>query len=130
MTLERGYTIDNKRQVWSLYYLTDGSYPDWSISVKPNHVPKNAKESVMTAAQEGRRKDVEQLFGVLQGRFKILRHEFHEWMHESLSDILDTCIILHNMLVKCRLNGQLENEVVDNGDFITATQVIEDSCNK
>ncbi len=33
----------------------------------------------MTAAQESRRKDVERFFGVLQRRFKILRHEFYEW---------------------------------------------------
>lgn len=32
----------------------------------------------MTEAKETRRKDVGRLFSVLQGRFRILRQEFHE----------------------------------------------------
>ena len=76
MTLPNGYEVDGQARNCFLYYLTDGIYPPWAIFVKPNHSPFNAKQSV--AAQESRRKDVERLFGVLQGRFKILRHEFHE----------------------------------------------------
>ena len=126
MKLGNGYALDGLIRQWYLYYLTDGIYPDWAIFVKPNHAPVNAKEKAMTQAQESCRKDVERLFGVLQGRFKILRHEFHEWQHDKLSLILNTCVIIHNMLVHYRLKGMLEDELDTDGAPLTSKQVIEE----
>lgn len=126
MKLSQGYKNDGEVKNWYLYYLTDGIYTNWSIFVKPYQSPKNMKELAMSRAQEGQRKEVERLFGTLQGRFRILRHEFHEWRDESLIEILETCLILHNMLVQFRLNGMLENEADEFGDPISAIQVIQE----
>eukprot|EP00171_Calliarthron_tuberculosum_P018572 IDg18572t1 len=46
--------------------LRDGIYLEWSIFVKPKHVPTSAKEQSMTKDQDGTRKVVDRLFGVLQ----------------------------------------------------------------
>ena len=99
MKLANGYAVNSEQRHWNLYYLADGIYPSWSIFVKPISNPANAKERNMTAAQESRRKDVERLFGVLQVRFRILRQEFNEWRHENVTEILEACVILHDMLV-------------------------------
>lgn len=44
------------------------------------------------------KKGVEPLFGVLQGRFRILRYEFHHWSDMELVEIVQTCLVLHEML--------------------------------
>ena len=126
MKLEGGYEIYGIIRQWYLYFLTDGIYPNWSTSVKPIHSPSNPKEFAMTAPQESRRKDVEKLFGVLQGRFRILRHEFHEWKHESISEIMEVCVIIYNMLIHLHLNGLLQDERDETENLMTPTQVIEE----
>ena len=80
----------------------------------------------MTAAQESRRKDVERFFGVLQRRFKILRHEFYEWNDSEIVDITQACVILHNMLVVFSKSGELRNEVDETGKILTSQEIVEE----
>ncbi len=80
----------------------------------------------MTAAQESRRKDVERFFGVLQGRFRILRYEFHEWNDSDIIDILHACVIIHNMLVDFSRNGELQSEVDETGRSLTSEEIVEE----
>ena len=47
------------------------------IFLKLNHAPLSMKEQTMSEMQERRRIDVERFFGVLQGRFRILRADQH-----------------------------------------------------
>ncbi len=54
----------------------------------------------MTKMQEGRRKDVERFLGFYMGRFRILRHEFYCWSDYELVEVVQTCVILHNVLVR------------------------------
>lgn len=44
------------------------------------------------------RKDVECFFGVLKGRFKVLKLRVGYHSHECIDNIFFTCCILHNML--------------------------------
>jgi hypothetical protein len=57
----------------SKYYLVDGIYPRWSAFIPAIAEPISAAEKKFTSAQESARKDVERLFGVVKGRFKIIR---------------------------------------------------------
>lgn len=50
--------------------------------------------------QEGVRKDVERAFGVLQSRFKIVRDPARLWYTPDLKNVMDACLILHNMIVE------------------------------
>ena len=76
----------------------------------------------MMAIQESPRKDVQWLFRVLQGRFKILRQEFHEWSDDAIVLIVQTCVILHDMIVSLKLSGQIQEEQTEHGDVLNEFQ--------
>lgn len=63
------------------------------------HAPTNEREKNLTKRQKGRQKDIERMFGVIQGRFKIVRHEIHEWSASAVILIRDVCVIIHNVIV-------------------------------
>ena len=121
-----GYFTDRQRRDWAQYFLTDRIYPSWAIYVKPNYALQNSKESAMTATQENRRNDVERLFDVFQESFRILRHEFHERYHSNTSEILEACLIIHNISLEMRLSGELHDEKDADGNLLTSRQVIEE----
>ena len=50
--------------------------------------------------QEGARKDVECAFGVLQSRFDIVCQLARLWKQGDVVNIMQACIILHNMIVE------------------------------
>ncbi|KAK2649296.1 hypothetical protein Ddye_016785 [Dipteronia dyeriana] len=50
--------------------------------------------------QEGCRKDVERAFVVRQSWFAIMAGPVHFWHKHVLHDIMATCIIMHNMIIK------------------------------
>jgi hypothetical protein len=90
------------------FYLADGIYPNWSTFVKTIKAPANLKDKNYSAAQESQRKDVERAFGVLQARFAIVRGPARFWDKATLTDIMNACIIMHNMIIedehdKCRV---------------------------
>ncbi|XP_021837079.2 uncharacterized protein [Spinacia oleracea] len=57
------------------YYLTDGIYPKWATFIPAIKHPQTGKHKLFTKKQESYRKDVERVFGVLQARFAIIRHQ-------------------------------------------------------
>lgn len=106
--------------------MADGIYPRWSMFLKPIHAPLTEKQKRFTKAQECSRKNVERLFGVLQGRFKIMRLEFFGWSDTDIIKIVHTCTILHNMLVRLRISGELDEEVDEHGNIMHPSQVVEE----
>ncbi|XP_057543450.1 uncharacterized protein LOC130821679 [Amaranthus tricolor] len=82
------------------YYLTDGIYPKWATFIQSITEPQTAKARLFAQHQEAARKDVERVFGVLQARFAIIRKPSLAWDEERLSDIITSCIIMHNMIVE------------------------------
>jgi hypothetical protein len=82
------------------YYLADGIYPQWATIVQTITGATAPKIRHFAKKQESFRKDVERAFGVLQARFAIVRGPARYWYREDLSNIMKTCIILHNMIVK------------------------------
>jgi Plant transposon protein len=64
------------------------------------------KENAYNAAQEGERKEVERAFGVLQGKFNIIRESSRFWSREMMQDIVQAVVILHNMCVEYRTEDQ------------------------
>ncbi|XP_018854897.2 uncharacterized protein LOC109017023 [Juglans regia] len=93
------YTINGHEYTMG-YYLADGIYPSWATLVKTIPSPQGNKKKHFAACQESTRKDVERAFGVLQGRFAIVRGPARFFRPEVLKDIMYACIILHNMIVE------------------------------
>lgn len=53
-----------------------------------------------TKLQEEVRKDIERLFGVVQGRFRILRRESDLWAVEDVVLVSEVFQILHSILIR------------------------------
>ncbi|XP_071715319.1 uncharacterized protein [Rutidosis leptorrhynchoides] len=82
------------------YYLADGIYPDWATLIKAYSSPTDDPAAKFTRFQESERKNVEHTFGILQGKFKILRVPGRSWKAKKMSRILYPCILLQNMIHK------------------------------
>ncbi|XP_071688859.1 uncharacterized protein [Rutidosis leptorrhynchoides] len=80
------------------YYLADGIYPDWTTLVKGYSQSTDEKRVKFKRFQESARKDVERTFGVLQGRFVILKYPARSIRFNKLREYMNTCILLHNMI--------------------------------
>jgi hypothetical protein len=80
------------------YWLADGIYPRWPVFVKTIADPQGAARKLFAERQESTRKDVERAFGVLQSRFAIVKNPGRQWSSARLHSIMNTCIILHNMI--------------------------------
>nr|ABA96813.1 transposon protein, putative, Pong sub-class [Oryza sativa Japonica Group] len=82
------------------YYLADRIYPEWAVFVKTVTAPQLAEDKLFALKQEGARKDVECAFGVLQSCFDIIRRPARLWKQGDVINIMQACVILHNMIVE------------------------------
>ncbi|XP_042425671.1 uncharacterized protein LOC122013448 [Zingiber officinale] len=96
---EVNFTINNT-QYTKGYYLTDGNYPEWTTFVKSFPCPQDPQRKIFKERQEAARKDAERAFGVLQSRWAMIKGPGRFWYKDNLKDIMDTCIILHNMIIE------------------------------
>ncbi|XP_071714850.1 uncharacterized protein [Rutidosis leptorrhynchoides] len=90
----------NGNQYTKSYYLADGIYPDWATLVKGCACPTDDPRIKFTRFQASARKDVERAFGVLLGRFHILRLAARTMSVNKMRRVMDCCIILHNMILE------------------------------
>jgi hypothetical protein len=95
------YTINGTTRDW-LYFLVDGIYPAYSIFITTINHPQSDMEKHFSTCQEACRKDIERAFGVLVQQFQILQRPIKSWYWQDIVDIMDTCIIMHNMIVESR----------------------------
>ncbi|XP_071740538.1 uncharacterized protein [Rutidosis leptorrhynchoides] len=82
------------------YYLADGIYSDWATLVKGYVAPTHDPRIKFTRFQACARMDVERTFGVLQGRFHILRLAARTMSVNKIRRVMDCCIILRNMILE------------------------------
>jgi hypothetical protein len=73
------------------------------------HEPQSEKRSHFVMMQEFTCKDVERAFGVLQLRFAIIHNPSKHWNMAIIGDIVITCVIIHNMIIKDENDTCLEN---------------------
>jgi hypothetical protein len=108
------YTINGTTRDW-LYFLVDGIYPPYSIFINTFHHPQNKIEKYFATCQEACRKDIERAFGVLVQRFQILQRPLKNWLWQDIVDIMDVCIILHNMIVEVRRTNYSVSKYANTG---------------
>ncbi|XP_076894270.1 uncharacterized protein LOC143546495 [Bidens hawaiensis] len=57
------------------------------------------KRKYFTKKQESARKDIERAFEVLKKRWEMLANPKRFWTREKITEVVITCIILHNMIL-------------------------------
>ncbi|XP_076935985.1 uncharacterized protein LOC143602899 [Bidens hawaiensis] len=62
--------------------------------------PVSDKRKYFTKKQESTRKDIERAFGVLKKRWAMLANPIRFWTREKITEVVITCIILHNMILE------------------------------
>jgi Plant transposon protein len=93
------------QQFTQLWVFVDGIYPELSRFVKTISVPITKAKKLFALWQESSRKAVERAFGILQRKFQILTRPVEFWYQDDVKDIVDTCIMLHNMMVDVQLSS-------------------------
>ncbi|KAI2506757.1 Ribosomal protein-like protein [Fragilaria crotonensis] len=96
-----------------LWLMVDGIYPELSRFVKTVEEPSDRKASAYAKWQEAARKDIERAFGVLQRKFHVLVRKIEMWYVGDIACVVNTCIMLHNMMVSHRIDtDEVESEVL------------------
>jgi len=104
--LDFEFTI-GKETFSKLWFMVDGIYPELSQFVKTVAVPLNNNFQTNYAKwQEGARKMIERAFGILQRKFQFLCRPVEIFYREDIADIVDACLILHNMMVEVRMERE------------------------
>jgi hypothetical protein len=83
------------------WLLVDGGYLNWSCTVPPLKHTSSRKEQRWSKWAESMRKDVECTFGILKGRWRILKTGIRVQSLTAVDNIWYTCCALHNLLLHC-----------------------------
>lgn len=100
------------------YLLGGGIHPDWPIYIKPIKNETNVNEKRFRSNQEVGWKEVERVFGVINGRFQIFQREIGSLEFEDVVMVANTCVILHYIIVPMQQNGDFRDEA-DGVNLIT-----------
>ena len=111
---DSSFTV-NGRHYKRGYYLTDGIYPRWATHVKAMPYPSETNDKKFKKVQESARKDVERAFGVLKGKWGILNRPMRAMTVDKITNVVHTCIILHNMIIKDDGRAISPVRIVDTG---------------
>jgi Plant transposon protein len=84
----------------SAWFLCDNGYPSLACMVPPMKEPIFWKDCRFTEWLESMRKDVECTFGILKGRFRVLKTGIRLHGIEATDNIWLTCCALHNFLLE------------------------------
>ena len=82
------------------FVIVDNGYLNWSVTVPPIKTTDICTEIRFSEWIKSIRKDVECTFGILKGRFRILRYGVCVWGVEKTDQLWMTCCALHNMLLE------------------------------
>ena len=80
--------------------LVDNGYIHWSTCIPPMKQSRLCTETRWSQWLESMRKDVECCFGILKGRFRILKSPIRIHDIEEVDKIWKTCCALHNWLLE------------------------------
>ena len=81
------------------WQLVDNGYLYWGTTIAPMKTTMYRNETCWSEWLESIRKDVECTFGILKGRFRILKAGIRVHGVNSTDKILMTCCALHNLLI-------------------------------
>lgn len=100
-----------------LHFLVDGVYPELSRFMKTISEPLTKRQQQCSGWQEGKRKSIERAHGMLQRKFQCLCKPVELWCENEIKAMVETCLILHNMMVEERIMTDV-NESDFSYDFV------------
>ncbi len=101
--------------VWykGVYVIVDNGYLAWSCTIPPFSIANKIDETRWLRLVESMRKDVECTFGILKGRWRILKSGVRVNGVDKVNQIWLTCCALHNLLLEVdRLSGKWNGGVL------------------
>ncbi len=120
---DEGRGNDRTLELKGAYVIVDNGYLEWSTTVPPFKTSCNRSELRFSQWLESMRKDVECTFGILKGRWRILKTGIRLHNTEVCDNIWLTCCALHNMLLdvdglnKAWKNGVRSHWEMESGEF-------------
>lgn len=112
---KEGTVIDIRyREAW---LLVDNGYLQWSCTVPPMKTTDSLPELRFSQWLESLRKDVECTFGIMKGRFRILKSGIRLHGTEACDKVWHTCCALHNMMLKTDGMDHNDEWLTDLGSF-------------
>ena len=81
----------------------------WVSLMEPSKYPILENDIAFSKTLESVRQDAECFFGILKGRFRILKLAMTYLKQERIDNVFFTCCILHNMLHTFDNMGQMED---------------------
>ena len=99
------YEINGRRRDW-MYFLVDGIYIKLHFFVQSLSVPTTTSEKKFSSSKESSRKDVQQRHGILVQEDYLLKNNLRLWSIHIIKIIMKCTIIIHNMVVKERLQSK------------------------
>jgi DDE superfamily endonuclease len=110
--LERQGTTIVSQKYKGAWLMVDNGYMQWSVTIPPFKMSLDPNEIRFLQWLECMRKDVECTFGILKGRWRILKAGIRVHKLEKADDIWHTCCALHNWLLDIDgLDAQWQNGV-------------------
>ena len=100
------------------YWLGDGIYPTYACFVKTIPNPTTRMQKMFATAQEAKRKDIERAFGILQARFHILTSGCRLWDRHEMSNIIRTCVILHNLTIDYEMKHNVDSTYIEDAEYV------------
>ena len=101
-----------KRKYKGGFVIVDNGYLRWSVTVPPFKVTNRINEIRWSKWVESMRKDVECTFGILKGRFRLLKAGVRLDGINAVDNVWFTCCALHNWLLDIDgLTGQWKEGV-------------------
>jgi DDE superfamily endonuclease len=88
------------RKYKGVWLIVDNGYLSWSCTVPPFKQTNSRGEIRFSQWLESMRKDVECTFGILKGRWRILKAGVRTRNVETADNIWKTCCAMHNMLLE------------------------------
>jgi Plant transposon protein len=90
----------SKVQYNSVWLICDNGYPHWSCLIPPHMDPIYYTEFRFAEWIDSMRKDVECTFGILKGRFRVLKTGVRLHGIKVTDNIWHTCCALHNLFLE------------------------------
>ncbi len=100
------------------YLLVDNGYHHWRCLQNPEKFSLDVPTILFSKHLESVRKDIECTFGILKGRFRILKIPVLFQSQAVIDNIFKTCCVLHNMILYMKnVDSRWEDDVNWGGEY-------------